>query len=135
VIRVAVNRQDLRRYDIEAWLHVMFYKISSVFSIAEAIAAIAYLLLPSPTTKTLFGVLTLVFWALLTPSFYELSKGFLMIYSRGAAYSHIAENIRERLLKRYSVRARVSTAALYILIIVWILAPIALILGWFYGWG
>ncbi len=130
---MAVNKQDLRRYDLEAWVHVTFYKASSVFSIVEAIAAIAYLALPSPTTRAIFGVLTLVFWTLLTPSFYELSKGLLMVYSRGAAFSHIAENIRERLLRRYSGRARAASAALYIAIILWAIAPIAFALGWFHG--
>ncbi|MDT7889962.1 MAG: hypothetical protein RQ885_13445 [Desulfurococcales archaeon] len=128
-----MNRQEIRRYDLEAWLHVNFYKIASIYSIIEALAIIAYLASPSSITETIFRVSTIIYWATLTPSFYELTKGFLMIYSRGAVYSHIAENIRERLVKRYSLRASLARSALYIAIILWIIAPIAFIVGWFYG--
>lgn len=126
---MAVNRQDLRRYDLEAWIHVTFYKIALIFSIIEAIAILAYLGNPSHLTLAIFKVLTIIYWVLLTPSFYELAKGFLMIYSRGAFMSHIAENVRERLMKRYGSRARLASAALYIAIVLWIIAPIVFILG------
>ncbi|MEM4971988.1 MAG: hypothetical protein QXE01_12135 [Sulfolobales archaeon] len=130
---MTVNRQDLRRYDLEAWIHVHFYKIASIYSIIEALAILAYILAQTQITETIFRVSTLIYWVLLTPSFYELSKGFLMIYSRGATYSHIAENIRERLVKRYSSRAMVARLALYVAMIIWVIGPIAFIMGWFYG--
>ncbi len=126
---MAVNRQNLRGYDLEAWIHVTFYKAAVVFSIVEALAIIAYLASPSAITSFVFRLSTIIYWILLTPSFYELTKGFLMIYSRGAFMSHIAENLRERLLKRYGSRARLASIVLYVAIILWIIAPIVFILG------
>lgn len=126
---MAVNRQNLRGYDLEAWIHVTFYKAAVVFSIIEALAIIAYLASPSAITSLLFKLSTLIYWILLTPSFYELTKGFLMIYSRGAFMSHIAENLRERLLKRYASRARLASIVFYIAIVLWIIAPAIFILG------
>ncbi|HWQ16339.1 MAG TPA: hypothetical protein VNL13_00710 [Sulfolobales archaeon] len=130
---MAVNRQRLRQYDLEGWVHVTFYKAAVLFSIIEALTILAYLTSPSPITSTAFRVSTIIYWFLLTPSFYELTKGFLMIYSRGAFMSHIAENVRERLLQRYGSRARLASVALYAAIILWIIAPIVFILGWLYG--
>jgi len=51
VIYVAVNRQDLRRYDLEAWIHVHFYKIASIYSIIEALAILAHIAAPSGITE------------------------------------------------------------------------------------
>lgn len=127
---MGVNRQKLRGYDLEAWVHVTFYKAALVFSVVEVLAILAHLASPSPLTLAIFRASTLIYWVLLTPSFYELTKGFLMIYSRGAFMSHIAENVREMLLKRYASRARLASIAFYIAIIMWISAPIAFILGW-----
>jgi hypothetical protein len=135
VIYVAVNRQDLKRYDLEAWIHVHFYKIASIYSIIEALAILAHIAAPSGITEAIFRISTLIYWALLTPSFYELSKGFLMIYSRGSAYSHIAENIRERLVRRYYSKAMLARIALHVVIVIWVVGPIAFIAGWLYGWG
>lgn len=132
---MAVNRQDLRRYDLEAWIHAHFYKMASLFSFIEAASIIARLLEPSDMTELIFRIATIIYWALLTPSFYEFTKGFLMIYSRGAVHSHIAENIRKRLVIRYRSRARVASLLLYIAIIIWIIAPVAFIWGWFYAKG
>ena len=129
MILVAVNRQNLRRYDLEAWVHVNFYKAALLFSIVEALAVLAYIASPSPITSTVFRISTLIYWFLLTPSFYELTKGFLMIYSRGAFMSHIAENLRKRLLERYGSRARQASIVLYAAIILWIMAPIIYTLG------
>lgn len=126
---MTVNKQNLRRYDIEAWIHVTFYKVALVFSIVEALAIIAYLASPSSIASLVFRLSTLIYWILLTPSFYELTKGFLMIYSKGAFMSHIAENLRDRLLKRYGSRARLASIVLYVAIILWIIAPVVFILG------
>lgn len=133
MIYVAVNRQDLRRYDLEAWVHAHFYKIASIYSIIEALAILAHIAVPTGITEAIFRISTLIYWALLSPSFYELSKGFLMIYSRGAAYSHIAENIRERLVRRYHSRAMLARIALYVAMVIWVAGPIAFIAGWLYG--
>jgi hypothetical protein len=132
---MAMNRQDLRRYDLEAWIHTHFYKIASLFSFIEAASILARLLAPSNMTELIFRITTIIYWALLTPSFYEFTKGFLMIYSRGAVYSHIAENIRERLVIKYRSRARAASILLYIAIIIWIIAPVAFIWGWLYAKG
>jgi hypothetical protein len=133
VIYVAVNRQRLREYDLEGWVHTLFYKAAVLFSIIEALAILAYLASPSPLTSMAFRVSTIIYWFLLTPSFYELTKGFLMIYSKGTFMSHIAENVRKRLLQRYGSRARLASVALYAAIILWIIAPIVFILRWLYG--
>lgn len=127
---MASNRQELRRYDLEAWVHVNFYKAAVLYSFLHAAFLAYYLLSGDPLSRQAVRVSTVIYWALLTPSFNELLKGFLMIFSRGSAMSHIAENIRARLEERHRTRARLAVAALYAGLALWAAGLIAFLARW-----
>lgn len=127
---MAFNRQELRRYDLEAWVHVNFYKAAVIYSLVHAAILAYYLVSTDPLSRLLTRVSTIIYWILLTPSFSELLKGFLMIFSRGSAFSHIAENVRARLEERYRARARAAVAAFYAGLALWAIGLIAFLARW-----
>ncbi|MEB3859807.1 MAG: hypothetical protein LRS43_01200 [Desulfurococcales archaeon] len=123
-----VNRQDLKRYDLEAWVHMTFYKIAVYYSIYLALLVLAHLsgLVPWVSVKYSLAL----FWAILTPSMYSVVKGSLMVYTRGVVFGHIGEGVRERLAKRYSANVAVARVAFAAVMAAWAVVFIA-----FLVWG
>ncbi|MCE4612729.1 MAG: hypothetical protein F7C07_02710 [Desulfurococcales archaeon] len=123
-----VNRQDLKRYDLEAWIHMTFYKAAVYYSIYMALLILGHLagLIPWVSVKYSLAI----FWALLTPSMYSVVKGMLMVYTKGVVFGHIGEGVRERLAKRYSGRVAAARIAFIAVMAAWVVGLVA-----FIAWG
>ena len=93
-----VNRQELARYDLEALVHVYAYRALVIYSLAYFV--ILLLGLTSSIPYYVVKAATVVMWAISTPSFYELVKGFALVRTRGLAFGHLPESFREVLARR-----------------------------------
>lgn len=122
---MAVNRGSPWRYDLEAWVHMSFYRLAVLYSFVHALITALYLggFLGWAWVKASL----VVYWLALTPSFYNVNKGGLMLLSRGAALSHLAENVKSRLRQRFRARAVLGVLALYAALAFWAAALVAFI--------
>ena len=113
-----INKQDLKRFDIEAFIHILFYRIAVIYAIFNSI--IIFLNLIGVVSDLGLKISIALLWILLTPSFYELNRGMVMAITRGLAFGHIAENLRDLLLKKYGSKVLFYRSLVYIALILWV---------------
>ncbi len=120
-----INRQDLKRFDLEAFIHILFYRIAVIYAIFNSIVIILNVL--GIISDLGLKISLAILWVLLTPSFYELNKGMVMAITRGLAFGHIAENLREILSRKYGGNLYLYKSLVYISLAIWILGFILFI--------
>jgi len=112
---VNINRQELRRYDLFAAIHMYSYRVLIVYSFIYALILLLDLLGIVNLTK----VANVALWIVTTPTYYALVRGILMIWSRGLAFGKFPESYRKILEEGASPRP--YEAMLYLAMGLWIL--------------
>lgn len=115
------------RFDREAFVHALFYRLLVPYSIVYGV-----LLLADVFTGFLGAALrplTLVEWILFTPQVYETAKAFSLIGSRGQAFGHLNESYLYLVRKRYGVGPGSYAVLPYLALALW-LAGFALAAAW-----
>ncbi len=121
------NISRLAFFDIEGFIHMLFYRIQIFYSMIYGLAMLYYVF---------FGVdigikaLTVIFWVLITPQLIETIKAFSLISSRGLAFGHLSEEHAYLMKSKYSKTGSAYSAFAYVAMLLWALGFIAMLLWW-----
>ena len=118
----------LASFSLEAFVHVLFYRIMVPLTILYGLLIIAYLLLPG--LGGALKVVTLVTWALWTPQLFEVAKGLALAWSRGMAFGRLNAEFAHLYRKRYGKKAGVYLALPFIVLAVWTAGFVVMIARW-----
>lgn len=118
----------LVHFYLEAYVHVLTYRIMVPLVILYGLAVFAYLLFPG--LGLLLKVFTLVMWVLWTPQFFEIAKGLSLSGSRGIAFGHLNEEFAHLYRKRYPHPMGLYLAFPYIVLALWVAGFIVVLVRW-----
>jgi len=116
------------RFDREAFIHALFYRILIPYSIIYGLILLVGVFLRG--ADFLLKPLTLVEWILFTPQVYETAKAFSLIASRGQAFGHLNESYLFLVRKRYGSRSGVYRVLPYAVMILWVVGFILAAVWW-----
>jgi hypothetical protein len=121
------NISRLARFDLEGFIHMLFYRIQIFYSVIYGLAMLYYLI-----TGIDFGLklLTIIFWVLITPQLWETIKAFSLISSRGLAFGHLSEEHVYLMKSKYSKTGSVYSIIPYAAMLFWVLGFIAMLMWW-----
>jgi hypothetical protein len=116
----------LASFHMEAYIHMLFYRILVPLSIIYGISVLARFFVPGlgPVVK----VLTLMTWILWTPQVFEVAKGLALAWSRGMAFGHLNEEFAHLYKKRYSKKPGGYIAFPYVVLVLWAVGFIVLLI-------
>ncbi|MCL5419547.1 MAG: hypothetical protein M1354_01555 [Candidatus Marsarchaeota archaeon] len=80
----------LARFDLEALVHMVFYRLLIFVSIIAGLAILLSLIFPpSAFSASLVKALVLLVWVLIAPQLYKSAEAFAIMASRGLASRHL----------------------------------------------
>jgi len=118
----------LTRFYLEAYIHVLTYRIMVPLVVLYGLAVFAYLLFPG--LGLLLKLFTLVMWVLWTPQFFEIAKGLSLAGSRGIAFGHLNEEFAHLYRKRYPHAMGGYLAFPYVVLALWAAGFIVVLVRW-----
>ncbi len=119
----------LSRFDTEAFLHMIFYRLLIFFSVIFGVVMLASLVYQSavPLVKPML----VVEWVLFTLTFFEMAKSFSLIASRGLSFGHLNNEYITMMKLKYGKRGNPALSALPFLALgLWALGFVAMLLWW-----
>ncbi len=122
------NIARLWHFDREGFIHMVAYRALIFYSIPYGILLIVSLFYTNLAHYT--GILTIIFWILITPQLYETVKAFSLISSRGLAFGHLSEGYIYLSKSKYSRSGTLYKPIPYIAMLLWLAGFIALLFWW-----
>ncbi len=118
----------LLRFDFEAYILMLLYRIMVPLSIAYGVLVALYFFLPA--LGDALKVATAVIWAVWTPQFFEVAKGLSLAWSRGMAFGHLNEEFAALYRKRYAKASGGYTAFPFVALALWVAGFVILLVRW-----
>lgn len=111
----------LARFDLDSFVHMLFYRILVFAALLTAVVLVVNLLLQNIGLTLIAKVLVLIVWILFTPQLFSVFKAVSLVSTNGAVFGHLNEAF---------VRARVEKKGIYLL---YKALPYAAMAFWFGG--
>jgi hypothetical protein len=122
------NISRLTRFDPEAFVHMLFYRVLIPVSIIYGIVLLASLVFSG--LELAVKALTVIIWILFTPQVFETAKAVSVTGSRGMAFGHLNESYLFILRTRYSKKAGAYTLFPYLVLALWVVGFISMVAWW-----
>jgi hypothetical protein len=116
------------RFDKEAFIHAIFYRVLIPYSIVYGVILLAGVFIRS--VDFALKPLTLVEWVLFTPQVYETVKAFSLIGSRGQAYGHLNESYAYLIRKRYGSKSPIYGVLPQVVLALWVIGFVVAAIWW-----
>ncbi len=123
----------LARFDGEAFVHVLCYRVLIPVAIVYGIVLVLFLSLGPARLPWLGGavkVLTAVAWVLWTPQVFEVAKGLALAGTRGLAFGHLNRQFAALYRKRYPRKVGPWVALPFVAVLVWAAGFVVIIARW-----
>jgi hypothetical protein len=118
----------LLSFSVEAYIHVLTYRIMIPLSLVYSGLILAYLL--TGALGTGLKVFTAVIWALWTPQLFEVAKGLSLAWSRGMAFGHMNEEFAQMYRRRYNRKSGAYIAFPYVVLSLWAIGFVVILARW-----
>jgi hypothetical protein len=118
----------LAHFHLEAFVHVLAYRILIPLAILYAAAIVLYLM--APGMGALLKVSTAVVWVLWTPQVFEVAKGLSLAATRGMAFGKLNKEFADLYRKRYPHWTAGFVAFPFVTLALWAAGFIVLLLRW-----
>jgi hypothetical protein len=122
------NISRLIRFDPEAFVHILFYRLLIPVSIIYGVVLLASLAFAG--LGLVAKTLTIIVWILFTPQVFETAKAISVTGSRGIAFGHLNESYRFILRTRYSKKAGGYSLFPYLILALWVIGFIFAVVWW-----
>lgn len=118
----------LSRFDKEALVHVLFYRVLAPYSVIYGVILLASVFYGA--MQPLAKAFTVVEWILFTPQLYESVKAFSLVSTRGLAHGHLNDSFLYVYRKRYGGSASFFAVLPYIALALWAIGFVLMIAWW-----
>ncbi|MDG6934063.1 MAG: hypothetical protein JRN68_05145 [Nitrososphaerota archaeon] len=119
----------LRRFYLEAFVHMLFNRILAPFSVLFGVLFLAWFAL-FPSAVTLAKALLVILWILFTPQFLETVKGLSLASSRGIAFGHLNPEFAYLYKSRYHKGSAGYRVLLAVVAAIWLASLVILVVAW-----
>ncbi len=119
------------RFDMEGFVHMLFFRALIFLAIIDGVVILAYLALGSPAAYQLGPeALTAAVWVLITPQLFESIKLVSMMRTRGLAFGHFSKDHAFLMRSKYRINTGPARALPYAVMAVWAAGFVAMVLWW-----
>ncbi len=122
------NIVRLIKFDKEAFVHMLAYRILIVFSMIYGVMLLGYYVVPG--IGVMVKASTIVIWILFTPQLFETVKGLSLIITKGLAFGHLGKGHGFLMKKKYGKTGAFAIPIPYAAMLLWAIGFVALLLWW-----
>jgi hypothetical protein len=107
----------LASFDLEAFIHMLFYRILIFVAPAYGVLTLVSLLYPFP--PFVLKALTVLLWVLFTPQLFETVKALSLSWSRGMSFGHLNEEYSSLVKERYGGGVKIYSSLPFLVLLLW----------------